>query len=94
MNNSKYEPLEWHTEQRRIQDLSPWNKNPRRMTEKQAADLRTSLEHLNLMSIPVVDADNTIISGHQRMKLMQAIAVNIKVNILDKYYGQMTENIA
>jgi len=27
-------------------------------------------------------------------KFMQAIAENIKVNILDKYYGQMTENIA
>jgi len=25
------------------------------------------------MSIPVIDADNTIISGHQRMKLMQAL---------------------
>ena len=73
MNNSKLEPLEWHTEQRRIQDLVPWNKNPRRMTEKQASDLRTSLERLNLMSIPVIDADNTIISGHQHMKIMQAL---------------------
>ncbi len=73
MNSSKSEPLEWHTEQRRISDLIPWNKNPRRMMDKQAADLRTSLECLNLMSIPVIDADNTIISGHQRMKIMQAL---------------------
>ncbi|HUT44545.1 MAG TPA: ParB N-terminal domain-containing protein, partial [Desulfobacterales bacterium] len=73
MCNNKLEPLEWHTEQRRIQDLVPWNKNPRRMTEKQASDLRTSLERLNLMSIPVIDADNTIISGHQHMKIMQAL---------------------
>ncbi len=65
--------LEWHTEQRRVSDLIPWEKNPRRMTDKQAADLRTSLERLNLMSIPVVDLDNTIISGHQRMKIMQIL---------------------
>ncbi len=65
--------LDWHTEQRRISDLIPWTKNPRRMTDKQASDLRTSLERLNLMSIPVVDLDNTIISGHQRMKIMQLL---------------------
>ena len=66
-------PLEWHTEQRKINDLISWEKNPRRMTEKQSKDLRTSLEHLNLMSIPVIDMDNTIISGHQRMKIMQLL---------------------
>jgi DNA modification methylase len=40
------------------------------MTEKQASDLTESLKRFNLMSIPVVDADDRIVSGHQRMKIM------------------------
>lgn len=43
------------------------------MTERQAKDLRTSLERLNLISIPAIDTDNTIVSGHQRMKIMQLL---------------------
>jgi DNA modification methylase len=43
------------------------------MTDKQAADLRKSIERLNLMSIPVVDADNTIISGHMRLRTMSLL---------------------
>jgi len=65
--------LEWHTEQRKIGDLIPWGPNPRQMTERQAADLQQSLERFNLMSIPVIDTDNTIVSGHQRMKIMQML---------------------
>jgi DNA modification methylase len=65
--------LEWHTEQRKVNDLIPWEKNPRQMTEKQAKDLRASLERLNLISIPAINIDNTIISGHQRMKIMQLL---------------------
>lgn len=65
--------LIWHTEQRKVNDLIPWEGNPRQMTEKQAQDLRKSLENLNLMSIPVIDIDNKIISGHQRMKIMQLL---------------------
>lgn len=73
MSKVKIEPLIWHTEQRRVDDLIPWGPNPRQMTEKQAADLKKSLERFNLMSIPVIDSDNTIVSGHQRMKIMQLL---------------------
>lgn len=40
--------LIWHTEQRKINELIPWDGNPRQMTEKQAQDLKKSLEKLNL----------------------------------------------
>lgn len=73
IKNKILDKLEWHTEQKKIRDLIPWEKNPRQMTEKQAADLQQSLERFNLMSIPVIDTDNTIISGHQRMKIMQLL---------------------
>jgi hypothetical protein len=65
--------LEWHTEQRIINNLIPYKENPRTMTEKQKNDLEESLKRFNLMSIPVINTDNTIISGHQRMKILQLL---------------------
>lgn len=64
------EPLVWHTEQRAVKDLEPMQNNPRRLTSKQKDDLAASLTKFNLMSIPVINTDNTIVSGHQRMKIM------------------------
>jgi len=65
--------LKWHTEQRIINDLIPYKENPRTITEKQKNDLEESLKRFNLMSIPVINTDNTIISGHQRMKILQLL---------------------
>lgn len=65
--------LSWHTEQRRVSELVPWEKNPRRLTKKQAEDLRKSLVRFNLMSIPVVDLDGRIISGHQRVNILKML---------------------
>lgn len=67
------EKLSWHTEKRKVSDLIPWEQNPRQMTEKQVADLKKSLEKFNLMSIPVVDLDNRIVSGHQRMQILHLL---------------------
>lgn len=60
----------WHTEQRRVAELIPLSNNPRKLTSKQKEDLTASLTRFNLMSIPVINTDNTIVSGHQRMKIM------------------------
>lgn len=65
--------LEWHTERRKINELIPYKQNPRTITEKQKNDLEESLKRFNLMSIPVISTDNTIISGHQRMKILQLL---------------------
>jgi ParB-like chromosome segregation protein Spo0J len=65
--------LTWHTEQRKIADLVPFPDNPRRLTDKQAKDLKRSLEKFDLVEIPAIDADNKIIAGHQRLKLMQVL---------------------
>lgn len=62
--------LTWHTEQRKISDLIPFADNPRRLTDKQAKDLKKSLEKFGLVEIPAIDTDNKIIAGHQRLKIM------------------------
>ena len=65
------EKLEWRTEKRKIKDLIPYEKNPRKLTDKQQKDLKKSLEKFNLVEIPAIDTDNKILAGHQRLKVMQ-----------------------
>lgn len=65
------EPLAWHTEQRVIDHLIPFEGNPRELTKQQAVHLRQSLEKFNLVDIPAIDLDGTIISGHQRLAMLK-----------------------
>ena len=65
------EKIKWITEKRIINDLIPFEHNPRQMSEKQARDLKKSLEKFDLAEIPAINTDNMIIAGHQRLKLMQ-----------------------
>lgn len=65
--------LKWHTEKRKINELIPFEGNPRQMTEKQNADLKKSLEKFDLAEIPAINTDNKIIAGHQRLRILQAL---------------------
>lgn len=65
--------IEFHTEQRKINDLVPYEHNPRQMTQKQVDDLTNSLKKFSLAEIPVINTDNTIIAGHQRLKILQRL---------------------
>ena len=65
--------LSWATEQRKVKDLLPFKHNPRKMSAEQTSDLIKSLKKFNLVEIPVIDADNKIISGHQRCAVMQLL---------------------
>ena len=67
------EKLIWHNERRKVNDLIPFKDNPRKITEKQKADLKASLEKFDLVEIPAIDTDNIIIAGHQRLKIMQLL---------------------
>ncbi len=67
------ETLRWHTEQRRVGDLVPYDKNPRRLTEEQTKHLRESLERFDLAEIPAIDIDNRIVAGHQRVHVLKLL---------------------
>ena len=43
------------------------------MTEKQAKDLKKSIEKFNFVELPVVNTDRIIVAGHQRLKIMQML---------------------
>lgn len=65
--------MNWHTETRKINDLIPHPENPRQMSEKQVADLTESLNKFNLVEIPAINLDNTILAGHQRLKILSLL---------------------
>lgn len=65
--------IEWHNEKRKIKELVPYVSNPRQITEKQAEDLKKSLDKFGLAASLVINTDNTIIGGHQRKKIMETL---------------------
>lgn len=65
--------LKWFTSQRKIVDLIPQEINPRKISDKQMSDLKRSLKKFNLVEIPAVDFDGTILAGHQRIRALQLL---------------------
>lgn len=65
--------MKWTTVKRKINDLIPYENNPRQMTEKQNQDLTESLKKFDLVEIPAINQDGTIIAGHQRLRILQAL---------------------
>ncbi|HQC64815.1 MAG TPA: DNA modification methylase [Anaerolineaceae bacterium] len=63
--------LTWHNEKRKIKDLVPYVANPRQITDKQAKDLKASLDKFGLAEPITINTDNTIIGGHQRKKILE-----------------------
>lgn len=63
----------WHTEKRRVNDLLPYEANPRKINSKQLEDLKRSLKKFNLVEIPAIDIDGKIIAGHQRIRALQIL---------------------
>lgn len=70
---AKLMPLAWIVEQRKVDDLVPYDKNPRTLSDKQLKDLKRSFEKFNLVEIPAIDTDNRIVAGHQRLKVLQLL---------------------
>jgi len=57
----------------KISELNPAEYNPRRMTNKQYEDLKNSLEKFGLVDPIIVNNDNTVIGGHQRLKIIKEL---------------------
>ena len=67
------EKLEWKTTTKTVNELIPQKINPRTISDKQLSDLKRSLEKYNLVEIPAVDLDGTILAGHQRIKVLKIL---------------------
>lgn len=67
------ELLIWHNEQRKVNDLIPFQYNPRVLTDKKRDQLKRSLEKFNLAEIPAINCNNMIIAGHQRITVLKLL---------------------
>jgi hypothetical protein len=65
--------MKWKTELRRLGDLVVYDKNPRILTDKQKLEIEKSLKKFDLVELPAINTDNTIIAGHQRIKILTQI---------------------
>mgnify|MGYP001210697346 CR=1 FL=1 len=63
----------WHNERRAIRELIPYEVNPRQITDKQAKDLKASLARFGIADPIIINTDNMIIGGHQRMKILETL---------------------
>lgn len=73
---TKTKKIEWRTEKAMpISALKPAKYNPRKISEKQKADLRASIEQFGRVEPIVVNTDGTIVGGHQRVVVYQEMGM-------------------
>ena len=63
--------IEWHLEKRKIKDLKPHPKNPRKLSKHDADNLESSLRKFGLIDKPIVTIEGLIIGGHQRISILK-----------------------
>lgn len=67
--------FQWSLKKIKLTDLKEHPKNPRTMTKEQVAQLKISLERFGVAEKPVVNLDNMIIGGHQRLKTLKKMKI-------------------
>lgn len=67
------EQLEWHTEQRRIRDLVPTERNPRKLSENDRRRLEEKIRKLGVFEIPTIDHTGQLLNFNQRLKVLLAL---------------------
>lgn len=65
--------INWHLETRKIKDLKVYSKNPRQLSKDQERHLRASIDKFGLAEKVIINTDNTIIGGHQRLNILRTM---------------------
>lgn len=77
--------IEWHIEKRNIKNLKDYFKNPRKITKRQIDHLKHCICKFGLIDKPFINTDNTIIGGHQRIRILKKLGYDeIEVNVPDR----------
>lgn len=74
--------ITWKIEKRNIEELTGYDKNPRRFTQKGLKDLKKSLERLGDANIITINSNNVVLGGHARLTVMRQLGyktVDVKV---------------
>ena len=71
-------------ESKLVKDLNPASYNPRQISSKQYKDLKESIKKFGLVDPIIVNKDNTVIGGHQRLKVCKELKyVEVECVMLD-----------
>lgn len=62
--------IKWKSDVRKLSDLKPWPKNPRKMSDSQFEMLIREINELGFTNPIIIDTNDMIIAGHQRRKAM------------------------
>jgi DNA modification methylase len=68
--------IKWTTERRHVSDLTPAGYNPRKISDKERADLRASIEENGEVEPVVINRDNQLIGGHQRVGIYADMSID------------------
>jgi len=74
--------ITWRTEKRKVVDLIPAEYNPRKLSEKARADLIASIKEFSEVEPVVINTDNKLIGGHQRVSIyadLQIEEIDVRV---------------
>lgn len=63
--------INWTLHTKNIKDLNKFEKNPRKLTKDQYKQIKISIDKFGLIEKPIINLDNTIISGHQRIEILK-----------------------
>lgn len=63
--------IKWKLEKRKLSSLKKYPKNPRFISKEDFSHLQKSIGKFGLIDKPIVNTDNTIIGGHQRIQVLQ-----------------------
>lgn len=67
--------IEWRLVNRKLHDLDPHPSNPRKLSVEQHKQLTESLTKFGIAEKPIVNKNNKIIGGHQRIKIMKEMGI-------------------
>lgn len=81
--------MKWILEERNIKDLLDHPRNARILTQDRHDHIEQSLAKFGLIDKPIINRDNTIIGGHQRIRILktkgiQTVECWIPENLLDQ----------
>lgn len=67
--------ISWKLETRKLKDLKEHPRNPRQLKSDQAQQLQKSLQTFGVAEKPIINQDNQIIGGHQRLKVLNKMGL-------------------
>lgn len=67
-------PLTWRIERRKVKDLKPYEKNPRRISDAAMEKLKERIQKRGLHDVLKIDTNDVLLSGNQRQQALIALS--------------------